>query len=97
MTITLKPNIEQALREIAARRGVTPDQLIEERLQEGPLSALREAMDAEERERRRQEALALVESGYFAHLLGPSSLMQDKTEERAREERRWQFALAARW
>jgi len=89
LTITLTPKTEQALREAAARRGVTPDQLIEESLQEGPLSALREDMNAEERERRRQEALALVESGHFARLLGPSSLMQDKSEERAREERRW--------
>lgn len=90
MTITLKPETEQAIEEVARRRGVTPDAVVEEimtreLLSDPPIPN----SDAADREQRRQEAMALVESGYFARLLGPSSLMQEKSEERAREERRW--------
>ncbi len=88
MTITLKPKTEQALQEAAARRGVTPDQLIEESLQTGPLLELMEDMNAEERERRRQEALARIKSGYYAKLLGSSEeFIVRKSKERALEEK----------
>lgn len=90
MTITLKPETERAIEEAARRRGVTPDAVVEETMARELMPLLHEPdADAAERERRRQDALTLVESGHFARLLGPSSLMQEKAEERAREERRW--------
>jgi len=90
MTIALKPETERAIEEAARRRGVTPDTVVEETMARELLPVPPpQDLDAEERERRRQEALARIESGYYAELLGPSSLTQDKAEERAREERRW--------
>lgn len=90
MTLTLRPEIEQAIEEAARRRGVTPDVVVEETMARELLPAPPAVLpDAAEHERRRQDALTLVESGYFARLLGSSSLMQEKAEERAREERRW--------
>lgn len=82
MTITLKPETEQALRAAAARRGVTPDDVIEERLQD-----LRAAED--DAARAGLQARVKAARGSLAHL-GPSTRMQDKAQERAREERRWQ-------
>jgi hypothetical protein len=54
-----------------------------------PPGASHAGSDAQHEERK-QEALALVESGHFAGLLGPSFLMQDKAAERAQEEKRWE-------
>ena len=83
MTITLRPETEKALLEAAARRGVTPDDVIEEHLQD--LTAAEEDAGQEAALRARVKAAR----GSLAHL-GPSTRMQDKAEERAREERRWQ-------
>jgi len=55
-----------------------------------PPGASHAGSDAHQHEERKQKALALVESGHFAGLLGPSFLMQDKAAERAWEEKRWE-------
>lgn len=90
MTITLIPEVESAVCEAARRQGTTPDQVANETLKSLlPPTPETLASEDEERERRKQEALARIQSGYYARLLGPSRLMQDKAEERAREERRW--------
>jgi len=45
---------------------------------------------AEEKEQRRQEALARIRSGYFAERLSSSEEFSDrKTQEKALEEKRW--------
>jgi hypothetical protein len=81
MTITLSPEIERALTEEAARRGTTPDKLAEQAVQE------KYAILPESAEERHKRIFALM--GSSSHL-GPSQLIQDKAEEIAREERRWQ-------
>ena len=51
---------------------------------------------SDEQEKRKQEAIARVKSGYYARLLGVSTFLQDKIEEKAHEERRYQrWALGA--
>ena len=89
MILTLKPETERAIEEAARQRGTTPDAVVEETMARELLPAPAQPGDAEERARRKQEAYARIKSGYYARLLGPSSYMGDKAEERTREERRW--------
>lgn len=89
MTITLTPDIEQALTEEAAATGKPPEQLAVERLRTslaiqtpakqipGPTLAELAAMD------RTARVMAIM--GSSAHL-GPSRLWEDREEELAREE-----------
>lgn len=123
MTITLIPEVEGAVCEAARRQGTTPDQVANETLKSLlPLAPQEPVPSEDERAKSKQEALARIQSGYYARRLsssedfearkkdeialqerraqvraargslahlGPSRLMQDKAEERAREERRW--------
>lgn len=81
MTITLSPEMERVLTKEAARLEKTPNELVEETLREY-LSVRRESLDE-----RRARIHAL--KGSMAHL-GPSRLLEDRAEDRAREERNWQ-------
>ena len=110
MTITLSPDVKQALAEEAARQGTTPEQAAERILRArlavpvghvGPRGEeLRAQMNAprtplpelspEEKEARRQEALARIHSGYYISRLSSSEeFSARKAEEKALEERRW--------
>lgn len=91
MTITLTPDIEQVLTEEARETGKPLEQVALERLRQDlrPPMPIRESVHSAEGERRR-EALSRVKSGYYASLLGPSTLSQDKAEEVEREEQHWQ-------
>ncbi len=81
MTITLSPETEKVLREAAARQGTTPDELAEQAVKE------KYSLFSASTDERRKRVYALM--GSSRHL-GPSQLIQDKAEEIAREERRWQ-------
>ena len=112
MTLTLSPEIEQALTEAAVETGKTPDELAEETLRArfmvpvghiGPLGEeLRvrvnaaggmftsEDVSSEDRENRRQEALARIHSGYYISRLSSSEeFSARKAEEKFLEERHW--------
>lgn len=80
MTITLSPKTEQALLDAAARRGVTPDAVIEERLQD--LVGEEDAAQAELRAR------VKAARGKFAHISGGSyAFIRNKVYEKLLEER----------
>lgn len=79
MTLTLSPEVEQALEQEAARRGTTPDELAEETLR----AKLVTAQETPDERRARVQSL----KGSMAHL-GPSRLLEDRAEDRAREGRR---------
>lgn len=81
MTITLSPETGRALQEAAARQGTTPDELAQEILR------VRFVAPQEAPEKRRARIQSL--KGSMAHL-GPSRLLEDRAEDRAREEKRWQ-------
>ena len=81
MTLTLSPEVERALTEEAVRQGTTPDEVAEEILKEKYL------LSPETPEERRTRIHAL--RGSMAHL-GPSRILEDRAEDRVREERRWQ-------
>jgi len=81
MTLTLSPDVEKALAEAAVEQGKTPDELAEEIFRERYMPP----QEAPEQRRARIDALM----GSMAHL-GPSHLLEDRAEDRAREERRWQ-------
>ena len=92
MTITLTPDIEQALTEEARETGTDPERLAVERLRTslaipaplkpvpGPTLEELAAMDHATRVRAIMGSMAY---------LGPSRLMTERPEEIAREERRW--------
>lgn len=88
MTITLTPDIEDALTEQARQRGVTPEHLALESLR--TLYAPAPIHDTS----RRQAALAVIQSGKFARPLAPDEPLASnafaarKAEEKAREDRR---------
>lgn len=81
MTITLSPETEKVLREAAARQGTTPDELAEEAMKE------KYGVPLETPEERRARIQAI--KGSMAYL-GPSRILEDRAEDRVREERRWQ-------
>ncbi len=88
MTITLKPETERALREAAARQGITVDELIDERLRD-----LAAAEDASTVSRLRREAIAAAQA-QVAHVPGSTAdFMARKAEEKTLEERRWNTPL----
>ncbi len=83
MTITLKPETEQALREAAARRNITVDELVEERLQGGP-----QPEPSESAEQAALRARVKAARGKFAHISGGSyAFMRNKVYEKLLEER----------
>ncbi len=82
MTITLKPETEQALCEAAARRNMTVDALVEERLQ-----GVSQPEPPESTEQADLRARVKAARGSLAYL-GPSTLMQARQQEKALEERR---------
>jgi hypothetical protein len=84
MTITLSPETEKALREAAAQQGTTPDELAQKILR-ARFVASQEEPETPEQRRGRIQSL----KGSMAHL-GPSRLLEDRAEDRVREERRWQ-------
>lgn len=86
MTLTLTPQIEQALDEAARLQGLPPEQVALETLASGllPFASNGNPLTAEEERKARIRAA----KGCLAHL-GPSKLMQEKAAEKAREERRW--------
>ena len=85
MTITLTPEQERAVQEAAARRNITPEQLIENALAHDLAAEPTVEDEAQDALRARVKAAR----GSLAHL-GPSTLMQDKAQEKALEERRGQ-------
>ena len=72
------------LREAAGRQGAPPDELAEDTLR-ARFVAPQEKPGTPERRRERIQPV----KGSMAHL-GPSRLLEDRGEDRAREERRWQ-------
>lgn len=85
MIITLRPEIEQALREAAARRNMTVDELVEERLQGIPVPELL-SEPSKSAEQAALRARVKAARGSLAYL-GPSTLMQTRQQERALEEK----------
>ncbi len=81
MTITLSPEIERALTEEAARRGTTPDELADE--------ALKDKYGAPQETPEERQARIHAIMGSMSHL-GPSRILEDRAEDRVREERRRQ-------
>ena len=73
MTLTLSPEVERALEQEAARRGTTPDELVEETLR----AKLKTPQETTEERRARIQSL----KGSMAHL-GPSLLLEDRAEDR---------------
>lgn len=94
MTITLTPEIEQAIDEAARKQDTTPEELVLKTLETrfaapaqnipqrmpGPTAAELASMPLKERVRAAMSSMA--------HL-GPSRLLEERPEEIAREERRW--------
>lgn len=81
MTLTLRPEFEQALSEEAMRRGTTPDKLAEQAVEEKYGRLL------ETPQERRERIHAMM--GSSRHL-GPSRILEDRAEEVEREERQRQ-------
>lgn len=87
MTITLKPKQERELREAAARRNMTVDELVEERLQGGPAPELLPE-PSESAEQAALRARMKAARGKFTHISGGSyAFMRNKVYEKLLEER----------
>ncbi len=91
MTITFSPEIEQLLVEESTKLGTTPEELAGAVLQEkyggGQKLPNAEIRNEETPEARRARIHAL--KGSMAHL-GPSRILEDRAEDRIREEKHWQ-------